>query len=268
MRRARASQAFLQAAACVGCLVVSGLLAPPAAGQSLRGGSASLDRQDARAATNDYTFLQTPADVRRFVSAGLLVPVEGSRNYTLHDVSYPFARPEARLFIERLSSQYRAACGERLVVTSLTRPVSEQPRNASPRSVHPTGMAIDLRRPTNRRCRTWLERTLLSLEGSHVLEATRETSPPHLHVAIFPTSYVRYVARLTDTSASRVQADARRETTYVVRSTDTLWDLARQFGTSVEALRDANGLTSSRIYPGQELEIPSVESGSSFPGGR
>jgi hypothetical protein len=57
-------------------------------------------------------------------------------------------------FVERLSSQYHNACGERLVVTSLTRPASEQPRNASDRSVHPTGMAIDLRLSTKGTCRT------------------------------------------------------------------------------------------------------------------
>ena len=39
------------------------------------------------------------------------------------DVSFPFARPEVELFVQRLSGQYRRACGEQLVVTSLTRPI-------------------------------------------------------------------------------------------------------------------------------------------------
>ena len=43
--------------------------------------------------------------------------------------------------------------------------------NSSKRSVHPTGMAIDLRRPTGK-CLTWLRRTLVSLERSGVIEAT------------------------------------------------------------------------------------------------
>lgn len=45
-------------------------------------------------------------------------------------------------------------------------------------------------------------------------------------------------------------------TTYKVRRGDTLYDIARKFGVSVSALRRANGLTSSRIYPGDVLRIP------------
>jgi LysM repeat protein len=243
-------------------LLAVSLPAAPASAQSLTGGQASLDRQNARAAANDFTFLATPAEVRRFVAQGLLVPVEGNQDYTIDDeVSYPVARPEVRLFIERLAGQYRAACGEQLVVTSLTRPKSAQPSNASDRSVHPTGMAIDFRRPVNSRCRRWLEQTLLSLEGKHVLEATRETSPPHLHVAIFPVLYAQYVSQLTGASVAEIKADARRPDTYIVQPADTLWDLARHFGTSVEALRDANSLKTSRIYPGQELTVPGVVGG-------
>lgn len=250
------------AAGCAAWLAASALLASSASGQTLSGSRASLDRQNQRAASNDYSFLRTPAEVRRFVAAGLLVPLEGNPDYTLDDVSYPTARPAARLFVERLSSQYRAACGEPLVVTSLTRPLSDQPGNASPRSVHPTGMAIDVRRPTTGRCRAWLEGTLLSLEGRRVLEATRERNPPHFHIAVFPARYVQYVAQLTNTPASRVLALARGATTYVVQRADTLWALARQFGTSIEALLDANNLTTDRIQPGQVLEIPAPDGGS------
>jgi LysM repeat protein len=262
MRRRRIACSVTSAAGCV-WLGACVLLPAPVAGQALSGSQASLDRQNRRAAGNDYSFLRTPAEIRRFVAAGLLVRLEGNRDYTLNAVSYPVARPEVRLFVERLASQYHDACGEPLVVTSLTRPQSDQPANASSRSVHPTGMAIDLRRPGNPRCRAWLERTLLALEGQRVVEATRETSPPHFHVAVFPTRYVQYVAQLTSRPASAVLAQARGATTYVVRRADTLWDLARQFGTSIDALRDANGLTTDRIHPGQVLEIPASSDGGS-----
>ena len=43
---------------------------------------------------------------------------------------------------------------------------------------------------------------------------------------------------------------------YKVRSGDTLWDIARQFGTTTSHLRKLNGLgRSSRIYPGQVLAV-------------
>jgi hypothetical protein len=66
--------------------------------------------------------------------------------------------------------------------------------NASAISVHPTGMAIDLRRSDSSGCRQWLETVLLDLEGKGVIEATREQYPPHYHVAVFPNPYLQYVA--------------------------------------------------------------------------
>ena len=218
--------------------------------QSLRGSAASLDVQTTQAARHDFTYLRGTAEVRRFVDTGLLVRVRGSRNYTLTDVSFPYARPEVKLFIERLSQQYRRACGERLVVTSLTRPQSHQPRNASTRSVHPTGMAVDLRRQHGP-CGQWLERTLLSLEDRDVLEATAERSPPHYHVAVFPSQYATYVDRLTGGGVGRT----RPPRVYTVRRGDTLWSIAQRHRTSPRALRRINGLSSTRIYPGQTLAV-------------
>ena len=187
--------------ASIACAVLTGGL-PDAAAQSLRGSAASLARQNHQARRHDFTYLRGTDHVRRFVGAGLLVPVGGNRDYALKDVSFPYARPEVKLFIDRLTGQHRRACGDRLVVTSLTRPRSHQPRNASPRSVHPTGMALDLRRPQTPACRRWLEQTLLYLERRQVLEATYERRPPHYHVAIFPRDYRAYVARITSGAGS------------------------------------------------------------------
>lgn len=139
-------------------------IASDASAQSLRGSRTSLERQNAQALRHDFTYLRETRQLKRFVSAGLLVPVRSNHDFRLKDVSFPVTRPEVKLFIERLSRQYRSACGEQLIVTSLTRPVANQPRNASPLSVHPTGMALDLRRPRNRACRRWIEDTLLHLE--------------------------------------------------------------------------------------------------------
>ena len=232
--------------------IAFGLLQGGASAQTLRGSASSLDLQTTQAARHDFTYLPGTAQLRRFVDAGLLVSVGGNRDYTLKDVSFPFARPSAKLFIERLAGQYRRACGERLVVTSLTRPRSHQPRNASDRSVHPTGMALDLRRPQGT-CRQWLERTLLYLEGQAVLEATAEHSPPHYHVAVFPGQYAAYVERLT---ALAVRGNLSSPSVYTVRPGDTLWEIAQRHGTSTRTLRRTNGLSSTRIYPGQALRVP------------
>jgi LysM repeat protein len=203
---------------------------------------------------HDFTFLESPGQVERFVKAGYLVPVKENRYFDLHGVSYPYARPETRTFIIRLSEQYRRACGEKLVVTSLTRPLSRQPRNASNRSVHPTGMALDVRRSNSRACRSWLERVLISLEKTGVLEATRESRPPHYHIALFPRNYARYVAELTSRSNTRVASADLLD--YQVRRGDSLWDIARSHGTTVDRLKAENGIRGSRIYAGQRLKIP------------
>ena len=44
--------------------------------------------------------------------------------------------------------------------------------------------------------------------------------------------------------------------TYTVRSGDTLWLLANRYGTTVDAIRRANGLTSDHLSIGQTLRIP------------
>jgi hypothetical protein len=169
--------------------------APFLEAQTLLGSHESLLRQNQEAREHDFTYLRTTADVRDYAQQGLLVRLAGSSDYELADnVSFPYARPEVKTFVERLSDQYRSACGERLVVTSLTRPITRQPANASAISVHPTGMAIDLRRSDSSGCRLWLETVLLDLENKGVIEATREQYPPHYHVAVFPNPYLQYVA--------------------------------------------------------------------------
>jgi LysM repeat protein len=178
------------------CAVLSGITSALDA-QTLRGSPQAMQRQNRIALEHDYSFLQTSAQVRRFVDRGLLVHLPGNEDYVLASVSHPYARPAVKLFVERLAAQYRDACGEKLVVTSLTRPVREQPRNASHLSVHPAGMAVDLRVSGRAACRRWLERTLMSLERQGVLDAIRENRPPHYHVALFPEPYTRYVARLS-----------------------------------------------------------------------
>jgi LysM repeat protein len=253
--------------------------------QTLKGSAASLDLQNREARRHDFTYLRTPAQVSTFVELGLLMKLRGNSDYELHQVSFPYARPEVSVFVERLATQYRDACGQKLVVTSLTRPLSRQPANASDRSVHPTGMAVDLRRPNIGGCRSWLEGILLQLEGMGVLDATRESRPPHYHVVLFPRQYSTYVGRIV-ARTTEVAAAATAETedelaeeavdfaqdggesvdemlaaapapeTYRVRAGDSLWTIAQKTGTTVARLRAENALRSNRIYAGQVIIIP------------
>tara|TARA_R110002167_G_scaffold30424_2_gene100490 strand:+ start:61628 stop:62557 length:930 start_codon:yes stop_codon:yes gene_type:complete len=217
--------------------------------QTLKGSRNSMERQYQVALQNGYGFAQTASYVNEFVSTGDLVRVNANRHFELHDVSFPYARPPVKNFIEQISSQYFANCGEKLTVTSLTRPIDKQPNNAASDSVHPTGMAVDLRIPPLGKCRSWLERTLLSMESADVLDVTRERNPPHYHVAVFP----EVVHALADNSSTS-------DHEYVVRRGDSLSRISTITGVSVAQLKASNGLRNDMIIAGQKLQIPAPAS--------
>ena len=186
----------------------------------LGGSRSSMRLQHRVAEKNDFTFLRTPAQVRSLVEMKILDPVDNSAELWLRDVSFPYARPEVRLFVERIAAEYSLANGEPLVVTSLTRPLSNQPANAHALSVHPTGMAVDFRVPSSDSARTWLETTLLALEKRGVLDVTREKHPSHYHVALFPTKYAAYAATLPPLPPRPVSRPERIVPAPVVVTTD------------------------------------------------
>ena len=169
------------------------------------------------------------------------------------------------------------------MVTSLTRPTKEQPRNASKRSVHPAGIAVDLRVPP-RQCRQWLRETLSAWERLGFVEATRERRPPHFHVvALLHNLSTEVIASLrggrskvTQKRTRRLKSRARSSKSmsrrrsrgrplarhsksikqYRVRRGDSLWRLSRKWGVSENAIKRLNHLRSDRIDYGQMLLIP------------
>jgi LysM domain-containing protein/uncharacterized protein DUF5715 len=251
------------AAAIAGILLSAFVHATQCAAQSLHGSKASVRRMYRQAQSEKLSFYETPRGVRKAVASGRLVRLVPDVNFSLHKVGYPYVRPATLAFVERLGAQYQAACGAQLEVTSAVRPATRQPPNSVARSVHPTGMAVDLHKPDDPKCRHWLRQSLLELEDAGLLEATEEFAPPHFHVAVFPSEYERYVARQTRAASNtRLASNDDKDSgpgdegTYTVRSGDTLWDIARAHGVSVEAITAANGLDDAVIQPGQELVIP------------
>jgi len=257
---------------------------------SLRGSSASLDRQNRAANRAGLKRHRSAREVMSTVRSGRLVRVRAGAHLELHNVSYPYAHPSLYDFLTRFARFYHKTCGAKLVVTSLTRPTQEQPRNASSRSVHPTGIAADLRLPW-RDCRARLEPVLLGLEAERVIEATRERRPPHYHITINPPGLKqalqrgggalqalgadpRYQAKRTGAQRSassqtrkrkqkrsrRARVAARRSRAsqphYRVKSGDTLWALSKRWQVSVKAIKSRNQLRSARLQPGQVLKIP------------
>ena len=227
-----------------GCL----LSIPGLDAQSLLVSSNSMDLQNRQASRHGYSFARNTEDVLDMIDSGALVPVVGNEFFEIKEgVTFPYARPEVREFIEHLGRQYYDHCGEKLVVTSLTRARNRQPRNASKRSVHPTGMALDLRRSWDRSCRTWIEMSLLTLEVNGVLDAMLESRPPHYHVAVFPREWRHRGTEILDQG---------EPTHYQVSRGDTLWKIARRHNTDVYSVKKINGLRSDSIFIGQILQLP------------
>jgi len=234
-----------------------------------------------RAQEQSLDFMATPAEVYRALAAGSLEVLSFSDDLALERTGFPFVLPGTRRFTDSLAIAYHAACGERLIVTSGVRPIDEQPRNASPQSVHPTGMAVDFRKPRDK-CLAWLRSSLVKLENEGVIEATEERFPAHFHVAVLAQNAEHRVVASTSGSvqppppkvasadgevamttpkAPREKPDVRaaREassTTYVVRSGDNLSTIARRHGTSTDRLQQLNGLRTSRITVGQRIKLP------------
>jgi hypothetical protein len=251
--------------------------------EALRGSKASVEKMYDFARRNGFTFYLTPYTLDDAIAKGKLVPLTGDENYELtRGVGFSYATTEAREFITQFAPQYLAACGAPLVVTSAARPTSRQPRNANPHSVHPTGIAVDIRRPYPGPCLTWVRTALAELEARGFVEATEERHPVHLHLAVLKARGTRFklpdltngvvVARQAPAPATTVTATANgdvslpatvaadsdsRGRVYLVRQGDTLWDVAQKTGVSVAALAAANHRNpKSVLKPGTTLKLP------------
>ncbi|MFH2050687.1 MAG: LysM peptidoglycan-binding domain-containing protein [bacterium] len=73
-----------------------------------------------------------------------------------------------------------------------------------------------------------------------------------------------YAEKSSDNSDNNVSSSIPSNS-HKVRKGDTLWDIARQYGTTTSAIRKLNNLgPSSRIYPGQVLVVKSNGSGTNY----
>ncbi|MFP5307193.1 MAG: LysM peptidoglycan-binding domain-containing protein [Gammaproteobacteria bacterium] len=81
--------------------------------------------------------------------------------------------------------------------------------------------------------------------------------PPHEEARPGPISVAVGESKPSLTRAQRAAARSESDgSTHVVGRGDTLIDIARRYGVSVDALKQANGLSSSMIRVGQRLSVP------------
>jgi Family of unknown function (DUF5715) len=173
---------------------------------SLKGGELTKPKQAFDyAKTIKLQFVHSDKELETLVRAGTLVDIS-SPYIKLVDVSDHYALPVTSDFVRRLAKQYNTAgCGA-LVVTSAVRQTKNQPKNASPWSVHPTGMSIDFRIPKDTRCRTWLDDSLRKIEATKRIDATREHYHAHYHVVVIKETYENHLKVLMADIAMRKRA--------------------------------------------------------------
>ena len=172
------------ALAALAAVALLALLAPRAGAQTLRGSRGSVDRAYSFAVGRRLPFHRRRSTIESAARRGTYVRLTNTATYRLRGVGIPFVLPATRTVLADLAARYRRTCGERLVVTSGMRLTVNRLVNSTPKSVHPTGLAVDLRAPRGR-CRGWLRRELLTLERRGVVDATEERFPAHLHVVVF-----------------------------------------------------------------------------------
>lgn len=152
--------------------------------QTLRGSTASVDRAYNAAVARGLHFHRTRITIERGARRGQYVRLTNTSSYQLRGVSVPYLLPTTRSVLADLAARYRRQCGERLVVTSGMRLTISRLINSTAKSVHPAGLAFDLRAPRGR-CRRWIRAELLSMERRGLIDATEERFPPPLHVVVY-----------------------------------------------------------------------------------
>ncbi|WP_243385554.1 muramidase family protein [Bacillus kexueae] len=74
------------------------------------------------------------------------------------------------------------------------------------------------------------------------------------------TIYAGQTLQIPSGEAQQVER-TESTTTYTVRAGDSLWTIARAYGTSVDDVKRLNGLTTDRLFVGQVLIVPKAQEG-------
>ena len=137
------------------------------------------------AKAHDLEFSLNSVQFWGMVNGKILVPLKSTPHEAPLRAVFdtPFVLPATAEFTRNLAlAHHEAKCG-RLYVTGGGR--FRVFRNSSEYSVHPAGMAVDIRiRDLSRRCYNNLSRLLYNAEAERVADTTRERWPPHFHVVV------------------------------------------------------------------------------------
>lgn len=156
----------------------------PAESVSLVGGCQTTSEQQLQYAKGrQLPLMTTVAQYQERIANGYFVPFEGPYLHVLAD--RPYALPSTVAFVTEMSVAYNTAGCGKLVVRDALRLTTERPANGSIHSVHPAGMAVDIRvKYIKRECADWLRSYIRLKEVAGKVDGTHELEPEHLHVVV------------------------------------------------------------------------------------
>lgn len=93
------------------------------------------------------------------------------------------------------------------------------------------------------------------------MKIMRRLWKPALILAVLIVSLGGAATAAAQAPASVAMDTPAQQTVHVVKSGETLFSISQQYGVSIAAIQAANGLTSTLIYVGQRLVIPTGTSG-------
>ena len=191
--------------------VIAVLFSLPGWAASLRATTEAQGIQNAKADADHLSRMEDDQMTERWRRLQLIEPVSPKTgSYYIHEIpsSGRFLRPWAKLFLTRLSAQYRKRFGKPLRITSLLRTADHQRqlarRNgnaAQPtgpkRSAHLTGASIDIsKKGMSGAERAWIREVLTHVRDKGHIFAIEEFQQPNFHILVY-RSYQQYVAELT-----------------------------------------------------------------------
>ena len=147
----------------------------------------SIGYQYLYALAHEIPFLETPKAVDEAFARGELMDLRENPNLRFYKVSYYYVKPSTKIWLDKFEFESRPVCGDELWVTSAMRPVNMKLWNSSPISVHPTGMAVDLRIPKRNDCYKWFLSHFDRDKKLGLIDYIIEKVEPNFHVAVLTT---------------------------------------------------------------------------------
>lgn len=161
---------------------------------SLKGTTASMEYQNCMGDKFDWSRIQDDRQLRRFVRAGLLVPLPQNKYVRIDgrlEQGLRYVRPMTRRFILEISQAFYAEFGKPLWVNSAARTMDHQRKlqeensNAArgDRSPHLRGGTIDFgKKKLTKKQKAWLRKRLLKNEKVGRAESTEEKRQAVFHI--------------------------------------------------------------------------------------